>query len=134
MTGVAGAWMEDGMTKQELLTRISIDPNICFGKPRIRGTRIWVSLILDLLATGTTQEEILQEYPQLTEETRHPRLPAVRGRDGPWPLLRRARRGEPLRIKLDENLVPASRASSGTPAMMSARSLSRGLPEKKILS
>ena len=51
-----------------LLQRISIDPNICFGKPCIRGTRIWVSLILDLLADGMKFEEILKEYPQLTEE------------------------------------------------------------------
>ncbi len=51
-----------------LLHRISIDPNICFGKPRIKGTRIWVSLILDFLASGMTVKEILEEYPQLTEE------------------------------------------------------------------
>jgi uncharacterized protein (DUF433 family) len=51
-----------------LLRRISIDPKVCFGKPCIRGTRIWVSLILDFLANGTTIEEILEEYPQLTEE------------------------------------------------------------------
>jgi uncharacterized protein (DUF433 family) len=51
-----------------LLERISIDPNVCFGKPCIRGTRIWVSLILDFLASGTTMEEILEEYPQLTRE------------------------------------------------------------------
>jgi len=51
-----------------LLQRISIDPNICFGKPRIKGTRIWVSLILDFLAGGMTVKEILEEYPQLTEE------------------------------------------------------------------
>jgi uncharacterized protein (DUF433 family) len=51
-----------------LLKRISIDPNICFGKPCIRGTRIWVSLILDFLANGTTMEELLSEYPQLTIE------------------------------------------------------------------
>jgi len=49
-----------------LLERISIDPNVCFGKPCIRGTRIWVSLILDLLASGTSTEELLAEYPQLT--------------------------------------------------------------------
>jgi uncharacterized protein (DUF433 family) len=49
-----------------LLERISIDPNVCFGKPCIRGTRIWVSLILDFLANGTTMEELLEEYPQLT--------------------------------------------------------------------
>lgn len=51
-----------------LLQRISIDPNICFGKPCIRGTRIWVSLILDFLANGMTIEEIIKEYPHLTEE------------------------------------------------------------------
>lgn len=49
-----------------LLQRISIDPNICFGKPCIRGTRIWVSLILDFLAAGTSFDELLSEYPQLT--------------------------------------------------------------------
>ena len=47
--------------------RISVDPNICFGKPCIRGTRIWVSLVLDFLANGMTVSEILEEYPQLTE-------------------------------------------------------------------
>jgi uncharacterized protein (DUF433 family) len=51
-----------------LLQRISIDPNVCFGKPCIRGTRIWVSLILDFLADGTSFEELIQEYPQLTNE------------------------------------------------------------------
>jgi len=54
-----------------LLKRISVDPNICFGKPCIRGTRIWVSLVLDLLANGTTIEEVLTEYPQLTKEDIH---------------------------------------------------------------
>lgn len=51
-----------------LLRRISVDPNVCFGKPCIRGTRIWVSLILDLLASGMSTQELLEEYPQLTEE------------------------------------------------------------------
>jgi uncharacterized protein (DUF433 family) len=46
----------------------SNDQNICFGKPCIRGTRIWVSLLLDLLADGLTMGEILAEYPQLTRE------------------------------------------------------------------
>jgi uncharacterized protein (DUF433 family) len=50
-----------------LLERIVIDPAICFGKPCIRGTRIWVSLLLDLLANGVTMDEIREEYPQLTE-------------------------------------------------------------------
>jgi uncharacterized protein (DUF433 family) len=51
-----------------LLQRIAVDTNICFGKPCIRGTRIWVSLILDFLANGMPLEEILAEYPQLTRE------------------------------------------------------------------
>ena len=55
-------------TREELLNRISINPNICFGKPCVRGHRIWVSLILDLLAGGMTAEEILEDYPGLTIE------------------------------------------------------------------
>ena len=51
-----------------LLERISVDPNVCFGKPCIRGTRIWVSLILDFLANGMTMEEVLAEYPSLALE------------------------------------------------------------------
>lgn len=49
-----------------LLQRISIDPQVCFGKPCIRGTRIWVSLILDWLAAGASEQEIIADYPQLT--------------------------------------------------------------------
>jgi uncharacterized protein (DUF433 family) len=56
------------MTHDQLLQRISIDPMICGGKPCIRGHRIWVSLIVDLLATGTTVDEILADYPQLTAD------------------------------------------------------------------
>ena len=52
----------------KLLQRISIDPNICFGKPCIKGTRIWVSLLLDLLADGMTMGRIIAEYPQLKKE------------------------------------------------------------------
>ncbi|MBI4277359.1 MAG: DUF433 domain-containing protein [Armatimonadetes bacterium] len=55
------------MTREELLARISIDPKVCFGKPCIRGHRIWVSLILDLLAGGWTIKEILDAYPGLDE-------------------------------------------------------------------
>jgi len=55
------------MNKPELLKRISIDPQVCFGKPCIRGHRIWVSLILDFLADGETVDEILANYPQLEE-------------------------------------------------------------------
>jgi uncharacterized protein (DUF433 family) len=56
------------MNGSPLLLRISIDPNICFGKPCIRGHRIWVSLILDFLASGVTIPEILTDYPQLMTE------------------------------------------------------------------
>ncbi|MEM6837047.1 MAG: DUF433 domain-containing protein [Cyanobacteria bacterium P01_C01_bin.120] len=55
------------MTHEELLSRISINPNICFGKPCIRGHRIWVSLILDFLAIGMTIAEVLDDYPSLEE-------------------------------------------------------------------
>lgn len=56
------------MTRDNLLSRISIDPNICFGKPCIRGHRIWVSLILDYLAGGATMEEVLEAYPSIERE------------------------------------------------------------------
>ncbi|MCL5770985.1 MAG: DUF433 domain-containing protein [Actinobacteria bacterium] len=61
--------MGNKLKMSPLLQRISVDPNICFGKPCIRGTRIWVSLILDFLANGMSAEEILEEYPQLTKES-----------------------------------------------------------------
>jgi uncharacterized protein (DUF433 family) len=51
-----------------LLDRISIDPAVCGGKPCIRGTRIWVSLILDLLASGMSEGALLAEYPGLTHD------------------------------------------------------------------
>jgi uncharacterized protein (DUF433 family) len=56
------------MERRLLLDRITVNPNICFGKPCIRGTRIWVSLILDFLATGETFDTILENYPQLKRE------------------------------------------------------------------
>ena len=56
------------MDRQELLKRISIDPRVCFGKPCIRGTRIWVSLIVDNLAEGVHEQELLEAYPQLKAE------------------------------------------------------------------
>lgn len=56
------------MAKNPLLQRISVNPQVCFGKPCIRGTRIWVSLVLDMLASGTSVEEILENYPQIARE------------------------------------------------------------------
>jgi uncharacterized protein (DUF433 family) len=55
------------MSKDELLARISVDPAVCFGKPCIRGHRIWVSLILDLLAAGWNHREVLDNYPGLDD-------------------------------------------------------------------
>ena len=47
--------------------RIRVDPAICGGRPHIRGTRVRVSDILDLLANGVPQSEILADYPYLNE-------------------------------------------------------------------
>jgi uncharacterized protein (DUF433 family) len=55
------------MDRDALLERISTDPAVCFGKPCIRGHRIWVSLVLDFLASGWTVEQVLAEYPGLEE-------------------------------------------------------------------
>ena len=56
------------MPEPELLSRISIDPNICHGQSCIKGTRIMVSVILDCVAAGMSEQEILKEYPILTAE------------------------------------------------------------------
>jgi len=56
------------MQHEDLLKRISVNPNVCFGKPCIRGTRIWVSLIVDNLAEGVSEAEILAAYPALQSE------------------------------------------------------------------
>ena len=55
------------MTRDQLLQRISIDPRICFGKPCIKGHRIWVSLVLDLLASGWSFSEVFENYPGIQE-------------------------------------------------------------------
>jgi uncharacterized protein (DUF433 family) len=47
---------------------ISIDPDICFGKPHIKGTRIKVSFILELVSSGWSIEQIQQEYDHLSRE------------------------------------------------------------------
>jgi uncharacterized protein (DUF433 family) len=57
-----------GKSVNPLLERITIDPRICGGKPSIKGTRIWVSLILDFLSEDMTEAELLAEYPGLTHE------------------------------------------------------------------
>jgi uncharacterized protein (DUF433 family) len=59
------------VSSEALLDRIVIDPQVCFGKPVIRGTRIWVGLVLGLLADGATKADVLQEYPQLVADDVH---------------------------------------------------------------
>lgn len=54
--------------ENDLLKRITLNPNVCFGKPTIRNKRYPVEVILDLLASGMTIEEILEDYPDLEEE------------------------------------------------------------------
>jgi len=54
--------------EMKLLDRISVDPQICHGQACIRGTRVMVSVILDCLAEGMSEEEILKEYPSLKSE------------------------------------------------------------------
>lgn len=51
--------------EQELLKRITIDPEICHGKPTIRGMRYPVEIMLELMASGMSIEEILLDYPDL---------------------------------------------------------------------
>jgi uncharacterized protein (DUF433 family) len=50
------------------LDRIAVDPEIVHGKPRIRGTRVTVQVILELLAAGETVDELLSEYDELTRD------------------------------------------------------------------
>ena len=54
--------------EDELLKRITLNPNVCFGKPTIRNLRYPVEMILDLLSAGMTNQEILEDYEDLEEE------------------------------------------------------------------
>lgn len=56
------------MTKEKLLKRIVLDPKIMLGKPVIKGTRLTVEIIVEKIAYGETTEEILKDYPFITEE------------------------------------------------------------------
>jgi uncharacterized protein (DUF433 family) len=53
---------------ENLLHRITINPDICHGKPTIRDMRYPVSMILDLLAAGMTNEELMEDYPALERQ------------------------------------------------------------------
>lgn len=52
----------------EKLDRITIDPEVCLGQPTIRGMRLTVSVVLKMLASGHTVQEVLDAYPELEEE------------------------------------------------------------------
>jgi uncharacterized protein (DUF433 family) len=56
------------MTDQELLQRVVLDPRVMIGKPVVRGTRLTVEHILNLLAHGASDAEVLGEYEHLTKE------------------------------------------------------------------
>jgi len=56
------------MSTEELLRRITLDPEICHGKPCVRGLRYPVSMLLELLSSGMTSEEILADYEDLERE------------------------------------------------------------------
>ena len=52
----------------EVFPRITVDPQACFGKPCIRGMRIRVTDVLDMLAGGATRAQILTDYPYLEDQ------------------------------------------------------------------
>lgn len=54
--------------ENELLKRITVNPEVCHGKPTIHNKRYTVDLILDLLSAGSAHQEILKDYPNLEEE------------------------------------------------------------------
>lgn len=56
------------MTREELIAGVPVDPKVCTGKPCIRGTRIYIAIILDALAEGLTPEEIIDHYGSLKIE------------------------------------------------------------------
>jgi uncharacterized protein (DUF433 family) len=56
------------MSNAELLSRITMDPEICHGKPCVRGLRYPVEFLLELLSGGMTVEQILADYPDLKED------------------------------------------------------------------
>ena len=56
------------MNEDELLKRITIEPGKCGGRPCIRGMRIRVKDVIELLAAGATIEEILEDYPDLERQ------------------------------------------------------------------
>jgi uncharacterized protein (DUF433 family) len=62
------------VTEQEMMAHITSKPNVCGGRPCIRDTRIEIAVILDGLAEGMTEPEIIDHYPQLTKDDIHASL------------------------------------------------------------
>ncbi len=54
-------------TPDDLVSRIGVDPDVCFGRPHVRGARVLVSLVLGFLASGSTPADVLAEFPGLEE-------------------------------------------------------------------
>jgi uncharacterized protein (DUF433 family) len=76
------------MANNVLVERISVDPAVCAGKPCIKGTRIYIAIILDGLAEGLTPEQIIDHYPGLTVDDIHAALAyaAALARENTWKL------------------------------------------------
>ncbi|MDO8545185.1 MAG: DUF433 domain-containing protein [Opitutaceae bacterium] len=69
MLATSGTWrMVPRMPDDSLLSRITVDPKICHGKPCVRGLRYPVEFLLELLSGGTTAEQILEDYPDLERD------------------------------------------------------------------
>jgi len=84
---LAREWILEKL-EENTLELISVDPNVCHGQACIKGTRIMVSVVLDCLAAGMSEQDILVEYPTLTVE-------GVRAAAACGAALARVRRGGP---------------------------------------
>jgi uncharacterized protein (DUF433 family) len=74
------------MSRDEILNRVVVDPGVCGGKACIRGTRIYIAIVLDGLAEGLTPDQILDHYPQLSLDDIHAALAyaAELARENTW--------------------------------------------------
>ena len=62
------------MDNADILKRVVVDPAVCAGKPCIRGTRIYIAIILDALAEGLSPNDVIAHYPSLKLEDIHAAL------------------------------------------------------------
>lgn len=74
------------MDEAGVLERVVVDPAVCAGKPCIRGTRIYIAIILDALAEGLSPEEVIAHYPSLCMDDIHAALAyaAELARENTW--------------------------------------------------